>query len=113
MKNLLIATTLLAASQFAVATPALAAKCAERDLVIAKLENSFGESLHAVSAPRKNAVLEVYSSRETESWTVLLSFSRGLSCLVATGRGFTTLEARYRPVMTTRLHGPESSGLWR
>ena len=105
MKKVLIAASILAASQFATVA-AQAATCAERSYVIAQLENRFGETLQAVSAPRQSAVLEVYASRQTESWTVLLSFTRGLTCLVASGNGFETLEARYQPVMPTTLLRP-------
>ena len=105
MKKLLLAASLIAASQFATVT-AQAATCADRSYVIAQLQTRFGETLQAVSAPRKSAVLEIYTSRQTESWTVLMSFTRGLSCLVASGRGFETLDARYRPVMGTPLRRP-------
>ncbi len=96
MKKLLLVSSLVAATQFAVATAATAATCADRTHVVTQLQNRFGETLQAVSAMRMSAVMEIYASQETESWTVMVSLpKRRLTCLVASGRGFTSLNARF------------------
>lgn len=94
MKRKLIAATLLAASTAFAGSAAQAAKCAERSFVVGQLEDRFGESLMATSDIRDNAVLEVFSSEKTESWTVMISLpARGLTCMVASGSGFSELRA--------------------
>ena len=97
MKKLTMAAALLATVQATMPSAAHAAKCADRSLLKDRLSSRFGETLQAVSAPRGNAVIEVYASDLAETWTVLLSLDRGLSCLVASGRGHETLQAYYRP----------------
>ena len=73
MKNILMAATLLAASQAFTASEANAAQCADRGYV--------------------------YGSRQTETWTVMVSFQKGLSCIVASGNGFSNMAAAYRPTI--------------
>jgi len=55
----------------------------------------FGESLiaNAVS-PTDKAVLEVYSSPNAATWSILVTLpNRNLACLAATGKGSADLEA--------------------
>ena len=99
MKNILMAATLLAASQAFTASEANAAQCADRGYVVSQLESRFGETLLGVTGPRRQAVLEVYGSRQTETWTVMVSFQKGLSCIVASGNGFSNMAAAYRPTI--------------
>lgn len=96
MKKMLVAAACLACAQTTLSATAVeAAQCAARTHVKAQLSQRFGENLTAVSAPRRGSVLEIYASRNAETWTVMLSLPEGLSCLVAAGRGSTTLESRF------------------
>jgi predicted methyltransferase len=72
------------------ATPAANAEetraCAERSRVVAKLEQKFGETLRSLGLHRDDAVVEVYSSDETGTWTILMTRPDGMSCLLAAGQ---------------------------
>ncbi|MBT0957728.1 hypothetical protein IV417_10030 [Alphaproteobacteria bacterium KMM 3653] len=71
-----------------IATPALSAACGKRDTVVAGLEEKFSETLTAGGMQSATAVLEVWSSAESGSFTVLLTHANGISCIVSSGTGF-------------------------
>ncbi len=75
----------------ATAPPAFAQSCAEREHVIAKLKKSYSEEL-AFGGLQKtrgaHSVMEVWTSRETGSYTVLVTQANGISCIVAVGTDF-------------------------
>jgi hypothetical protein len=71
--------------------PAFAQNCAPRPDVIAKLADTYGETLQfgGLQTTRGGqAVLEVWVSDETGTYTVLLSHANGLSCIMAVGTDF-------------------------
>ncbi len=74
-------------------TPSIAwaNSCAQREHVIAKLQDSYSEEL-AFGGLQKTrgaqAVMEVWASRETGSYTVLLTNPNGISCIVFVGTDF-------------------------
>lgn len=80
---------ILAAGLFAF--PAQAQNCAEREKVIAKLRDSYSEEL-AFGGLQKTrgaqSVMEVWTSEETGSYTVLVTHANGISCIVAVGTDF-------------------------
>jgi hypothetical protein len=59
--------------------------CADRATVIERLEKRFGEVRQAMGLNRSNAVIELYASAETGSWTILMTTPNGVSCLIASG----------------------------
>ena len=76
------------------ATTASAATCAVRTAVVDRLETRFGEAPIANAMSASNNVLEVFAKPNSETWTVLLTLpERQLTCLVASGRGDTVLQA--------------------
>jgi hypothetical protein len=72
------------------ATPAAEAQtqppCAKRDQVIRKLEEKYGETLRSIGLHKSDGVVEIYSSEETGSWTILMTRPDGMSCLLASGQ---------------------------
>ena len=72
------------------ATPAANAEetraCAERTRVVQKLAEKFGETLRSLGLHRDDGVVEVYSSEETGTWTILMTRPDGMSCLIAAGQ---------------------------
>jgi len=81
----------LAFGMAATAPPAFAQSCAQREHVIAKLQDSYSEEL-AFGGLQKTrgaqAVLEVWTSKETGTYTVLVTQANGVSCIVAVGTDF-------------------------
>lgn len=72
--------------------PAVAQTCALRPDVIAKLADTYGEELRFGGLQKTtndaHAVLEVWASPDTGTYTVLMSHANGLSCIVAAGTDF-------------------------
>ena len=75
----------------ATAPPAFAQNCAERDHEIAKLQDSYAEELVFGGLQKSRgaqSVMEVWTSKETGSYTVLVTQANGISCIVAVGTDF-------------------------
>lgn len=62
--------------------------CAPRDAVIERLADGYGETRQSVGIGTNNAVVEVFASDETGSWTITVTAPGGLTCLVASGQAF-------------------------
>ena len=86
---------MIAAGVFAAFTgPALAAQnCAPRDVVVTRLAEIFGESRQSVGLGTNDAVMEVFASPDTGTWTITITSPNGVTCLVASGEAFETMAA--------------------
>ncbi len=74
-------------------SPAFAQQvCGERAKFMIKLEETFAEHPIAMGLTDKGAVLEVLASKNG-SWTFLLTLPGGLTCVVASGRGWESFAA--------------------
>ena len=73
---------------FLTVTPAMAANCAKRELVVDRLETHYDERPTAAGLQTmsdKQTLVEVWSSEETGTFTVMLTLPDGMTCIVATG----------------------------
>ena len=80
----------LAAALAMIAAPALAQQqtpCGDRDEMLAQLKQKFKESPAGFGMTGNGAVMELMTS-DNGSWTLILSFPTGRSCLIATGEGW-------------------------
>ncbi|WP_170588092.1 hypothetical protein [Ruegeria arenilitoris] len=71
--------------------PALAQNCALRADVIAKLQQIYSEELAFGGLQNTRGgqtVMEVWASRESGTYTVLMTHANGISCIVAAGTDF-------------------------
>ncbi len=74
------------------AAPAQTARnCAPRDAVVERLASKYGESRQSMGLGANNAVMEVFASNATGSWTITVTSPTGLTCLVASGQHFEEL----------------------
>ena len=100
MKGLLILATLTSLG-IATATPSVAnPNCGQRDVVIEKLSKQFKEQLTVGGLQKRQsvqAVMEIWASEETGTFTVLITNPQGVSCIVAAGTDF--FEAERVPVV--------------
>lgn len=69
------------------------AVCGKRDSIVAQLASKYGETLQSVGLQQGRGVVEIYASEETGSWTIILTDTRGHSCLMAAGEAFQTEKA--------------------
>lgn len=64
--------------------------CADRDSVVARL-TGLGEAQSGLGLSTKGQVFEIWASPDTGTWTIVLSHSTGLSCIMSYGSGWTGL----------------------
>lgn len=67
------------------------AQCAMRDKVVERLAASFGESRRGIGLARNAAVMELFASDATGTWTITVTLANGMTCLVASGQAFEAL----------------------
>ncbi len=62
--------------------------CGPRTAVVDRLAEGYGETRQSVGLGANNAVVEVFASHETGTWTITVTSPNGLTCLVASGQSF-------------------------
>jgi len=79
------------------AAPALAQQterpCAQRNDVLAQLKDQYDEKPVGVGMTENGAVIELTTS-ESGTWSLVLSFPNGRSCLMATGESWEQAPAK-------------------
>jgi hypothetical protein len=65
--------------------------CAPREKVVERLADKYGETRQSMGLGSNNAVMEVFASVESGSWTITVTMSNGITCLVASGQAFEEL----------------------
>lgn len=74
------------------ALPALAQQsCAPRGLIIEQLEARFEEAQTGAGLQSETRLVEVWSSKQG-SWTILVTDVNGVSCVIASGSHWRTME---------------------
>ena len=71
--------------------------CAPRETVIERLADAYGESRQSIGLGANNAVVEVFASNDTGTWTITVTSPTGITCLVASGQSFETLAEALPP----------------
>ncbi|MCC6471693.1 MAG: hypothetical protein IT563_25490 [Alphaproteobacteria bacterium] len=61
--------------------------CGDRTELLAHLKDKYHENQTGFGITQKGGVVELMTS-EDGSWTLILSFANGRSCLMATGQGW-------------------------
>ncbi|WP_439111042.1 hypothetical protein [Lentibacter sp.] len=65
--------------------PAYADSCASRDVMVERLKSNFQEELAGGGLHGASAVVEVWASAETGTFTVISTDTAGEACILATG----------------------------
>jgi len=65
--------------------------CAPRDVVVERLAERFGETRQSIGLGADNAVVEVFASPTSGTWTITVTSAHGITCLVASGQAFEAL----------------------
>ena len=68
-----------------------ARNCAPRQLVVDRLADGYGETRQSMGLGADNAVIEVFASNDTGTWTITVTRPNGITCLVASGQAFEEL----------------------
>ena len=83
MRRILICLTLLAAILPGMTQAQTA--CAQRDTVVEKLQGNYGEVFAGGGLQNSSSVFEIWFSEEKGTWTILMTRSNGMSCIMASG----------------------------
>lgn len=71
-----------------VAASAQQVPCAPRDRMIALFTEQFGETRRALGLAGAQAVMELFASDETGSWSIALTLPDGRTCVLARGSDY-------------------------
>lgn len=76
-----------------VSSGAMAApQCEQRDTVIKLLEDKYKEAPVAIGVTNNGGLVEVLSNNDGGTWSIIVTTPAGVSCLVAAGEGWKTME---------------------
>ncbi|MBA3911290.1 MAG: hypothetical protein C0524_15820 [Rhodobacter sp.] len=67
------------------------AQCDTRDKVTALLADRYGETRRAMGIAGTDAVMELFASDATGTWTIAITLADGQMCLMASGVGYEAL----------------------
>ncbi len=85
-----IAASALVFGMVATAPPVSAqpTTCGPRDRIVGQLSEKYGEIRQGAGLRSATQILEVWSSKKTGSWSVLITDSNGVSCIMAAGQNW-------------------------
>ena len=89
-KTLLLGTALAVFSSAAAAQSQ--SQCNTRDSVLSLLASKYKEAPVAVGVTNTGGLVEVLSTGDGNTWTIIVTTPQGMSCLVAAGEGWRALE---------------------
>ena len=68
--------------------------CIDRDAVIEQLDRKYQEAPVAVGITNSGDLVEVLTTSDGSTWTIIVTTPQGMSCLVAAGEGWRTLKPK-------------------
>lgn len=66
--------------------------CSDREDVLAQLGNKYKEAPSAVGLANNGGLIEVLTSDDGATWTIIVSMPNGTSCLLAAGENWQPVE---------------------
>lgn len=80
-------TRAFAIALLALGAPAAAqTACMDRNVVVGRLADRYGETLQGSGIVGGNVLFEVFASDETGTWTILATRTDGQTCMMAAGQ---------------------------
>lgn len=80
---------------FSLPLPAMAAgqmPCSERNDVLSQLGSKYKEAPSAAGITNNGGLIEVLTSDDGSTWTIIMSMPNGTSCLLAAGENWQAVE---------------------
>ncbi len=72
------------------------AACAQRDVVVSRLDERYGEHRNNMMLDAQGNLVELFSNLDTGSWTLIVTMPGGPTCILSSGEDFVQ-EARRPP----------------
>lgn len=88
MKKTLFTMTIGLGIMVLAAQQVQARTCAPREDVVKRLTETYGETRKVIGIARQGAVMEVYASAASGSWTITVTLPDGVTCLIASGQSY-------------------------
>lgn len=60
--------------------------CADREKVVSRLAEGYGETRQSIGLGANNTIVEMFTSTDTGTWTITVTTTDGVTCLVASGQ---------------------------
>lgn len=86
------AFVLVSSSAFTLTAAAQSQKCDKRQTVIGHLATKYQESPVAIGVTSTGGLVEVLTTGDGDTWTIIVSDPNGTSCLVAAGEGWRAIQ---------------------
>ena len=67
-------------------------QCDQRDSVLEVLQSKYKESPVAIGVTHNGGLVEVLSTGNGTTWSIIVTTPQGMSCLVAAGEGWKAME---------------------
>lgn len=80
-----ILLTLIALIALHSAPAAAQMACGERDSIVAKLNDNYGETRRSGGLAGPNMIFEIWASEATGTWTILRTAPNGITCIAVAG----------------------------
>lgn len=90
MKQQLLALTIACGAILPMPVTAQGTLCSARAEMVERLQSRFGEIRTGAGLASDNGVVEVFTSAETGTWTIIVTTPGGRSCMVAAGDNWQT-----------------------
>jgi hypothetical protein len=97
VKSLVLGTALVLVSASAFGAP----QCNDRDTVLELLAQKYSEAPVAVGVANNGGLVEVLSTGDGQTWSIIVTSPKGMSCLVAAGEGWRVFQEQV-------AHDPEA-----
>lgn len=94
LKRLVMWKTLVLGAAFTLASSAAfaAPQCNTRDSVLELLAQKYSEAPVAIGIANNGGLVEVLSTGDGNTWSIIITSPQGMSCLVAAGEGWRIIE---------------------
>ncbi|WP_171239884.1 hypothetical protein [Ruegeria sp. HKCCA5491] len=97
MQNTLFKMTMGLGIMVLAAVQVQAQTCAPREEIIKRLAETYGETRQGIGIARQGAVMEVYASTASGSWTITVTLPDGTTCLIASGQSYEDMDEALPP----------------
>ncbi|WP_170784899.1 hypothetical protein [Ruegeria lacuscaerulensis] len=97
MKKTLFKMTMGLSIMVLAAQQVQARTCAPREDVVKRLAETYGETRRSIGIASQGAVMEVYASATSGSWTITVTLPDGKTCLIASGQSYENLAEALPP----------------
>ncbi len=92
--RILVAGLIGAALLLPIASASAQSQWIERDEVVEKLGSKYGEQPAAMGLASTGGVMELFTTPDGATWTLVITMPNGSSRLIAAGEGWTTVPMR-------------------